>query len=480
MGRVSMKQSRVAALAVVMLFTVACGARLSERERALGIGIRGAGAQVGGSALNGTTTPTGAATAGTGVPGSTGTTGGAGTGGGSGGGAAASCGGTGNTASDTGVSPTQLTIATASDITGVQPGLFKSTHQAISAFAAMVNSEGGICGRSVKPILLDTKADSTQNAAAVRQACDSAFALVGSMSAFDNGGAENGESCGIPDFSAIPVNPSRQLAKNVYAAFPQRPDKLPTGTANYIKQKYPDVIKHAAMLYLNAGVTKLNAFQRVEAWESVGFDFGGSSRSRVYEVQVLEANYSPYVQKLKDAGVKYVDMVANYQSIQKFLQAMEQNDFYPEVRDWDSVAYSPNFVTFNGKPFPPADGSLVFLTTNITEEASGNPEIQLYMRWLDRVAPGSKPDFFGLYAWSAGRLFQKLATEQGPRLTRKGILAAVKNVDSWTGNGIHVDHNVGGKLTSPCFLYLEIKNSTFTRRHPAKGFECGMGGLVNT
>src|SRR5207247_8916116 len=107
-----------------------------------------------------------------------------------------------------------------------------------------------ICSRAPKPDLLDTKAETTANKAAVTQACDNDLALVGSMSAFDNGGAEAGESCGIPDFTAIPVNPNRQLAKNVYAAFPNRPDKFAIGTANYIKKFYPDVVSKAAMLYL--------------------------------------------------------------------------------------------------------------------------------------------------------------------------------------------------------------------------------------
>ena len=475
-----MRTRTAAAVAFLMLVATACGARLTDRERALGVGVRGGGGAPGNAITNPTANPTATGTAGP-VGSGTNAGGGAGVGGGSGTGSTAACGSAAtNPASDTGVTKNQIEIATASDITGVQPGLFKSTHQAISAFAAMVNSQGGICGRSLKPLLLDTKADSTANAAAVRQACDTQFALVGSMSAFDNGGASVGEDCGIPDLSAITVNPSRQLAKNVYAAFPQRPDKLATGTANFIKSKYPEAIKHAAMVYLNAGVTKSNAFQRIKGYESVGFDFGGSSRSRVYEVQVLEANYSPFVQKMKDAGVQYVNMIANYQSIQKLLQAMEQNEFFPKVRDWDSVAYSPNFVKYNGRNFTAADGSLVFLTTAISEEASGNQEMQLYMSWLNRVAPGAKPDFFGFYAWSAGRLFQKLAAEIGPRLTRKAVFAAVQKVRHWTGNGIHVDHDVGGKLSSPCFLYLEIKSSRFQRIHPSGGFECDMGGLVNT
>ncbi len=456
-----------------MLVLAACGARLTREQKLAGIGsLSGGATDTTGSAVGPGVNPTTGETLGPG--GTTGSAGGIGT---TGGPAATACGNPStNPASDTGVTKNQITVATASDVTGVQAALFKSTHQAMSALAAMVNSQGGVCGRAMKPLLLDTKAESTANAAAVRQACDSAFALVGSMSAFDNGGADAGASCGIPDLTAITVNGARVKASNVYPIYPIRPDKLAIGTANYIREKYPDVIKKAAMVYLNAAVTKANALQRVKAYESVGFDF----TNRIYEVQVLEPNYSVFVQKMRDAGVEYVDMVANYQSIQKLLQAMDQADWYPKVRDWDSVAYSPAFVTQNQRPFTPANGSLVFLNTAISEEASSNQEMQLYIQWLGRVAPGAKPDYFGFYAWSAGRLFVKLAAEVGAKLTRSAFLAAVKKVSSWDGNGLHAAHDVGAKLMSPCFLYLEIQNGRFLREDPSSGFICNKGGIVNT
>ena len=179
---------------------------------------------------------------------------------------------------------------------------------------------------------------------------------------------------------------------------------------------------------------------------------------------------------MKDAGVKYVDMVANYQSIQKLLQAMDDAGWYPQVRDWDSVAYSQNFLTEGA----PTNGSLVFLTTNIYEEISSNPEMQLYNLWLNRVAPGTKPDYFGFYAWSAGRLFLKVHEMIGPKITRKAFFATIKTIHSWSDYGLHVAHDVGNKIQSPCFMYLEIRNQHFSRKDPASGFICNMGGIINT
>ena len=111
---------------------------------------------------------------------------------------------------------------------------------------------------------------------------------------------------------------------------------------------------------------------------------------------------------------------------------------------------------------------------------AGRP--RLLLSSLDRrlMAPGAKPDFFGYYAWSAGQLFAKVHKDVGAKITRKGFLAAIKSVHSWSANGLHVSHDIGNKLISPCFLYLEVKNEAFRRLHPSSGFECGMGGLVNT
>lgn len=461
-------RSKVASITIVLLLlTTACGARLTKSQKLAGIDTLG-----GRGSASGPTGSDGGPLAGP----STGPTSGlggpiAGPNGPGGPGPAASIppGGNGG-ATDTGVTATEIRIATASDISGVQAGLFKSTHQAMQALTTMVNYQGGLFGRRIRWDPIDTKADTVANQAAVKDACQNDFALVGSMSAFDNGGASTGEQCGIPDITAIAVNPSRQDASNVYAANPLSPHRFAIGQGKWIANTYgKDVIEHAAMLYLNAGVTKVNAFQRMKAYESVGFKW-------IYkqEVQVLEANYGAFVQKMKDRKIKYVNMVANYQSIQKLLQAMETNEYYPQVRDWDSVAYSPYFTSI-GKP---ADGSLVFVTTAMAEEVSSNPEMQLYEQWLSRVAPGAKPDYFGFYAWSAGRLFVKVHEMVGAKITRKRFFEEIKKIHSWSGNGIHATHDIGNKIMSPCFLYMEIKNGKFVRKEPSSGFNCTEGGII--
>jgi ABC-type branched-subunit amino acid transport system substrate-binding protein len=362
----------------------------------------------------------------------------------------------------TGVSGNKITVATLADISGVQPGLFQSAHQAARAATAYINSRGGICGRQLEVLPLDSKTDSGGNRAAMLEACAKAFAVVGSMSAFDDGSAAPGRDCGIPDITAITTNASKFNAPNVFPIFPNG-GALATTSAKYIANRYPDVIKNAAMFWLNQAVTKNNATARQKAWQSVGFNF-------VYqqEVQVLEANYTRFVIEMQRRGVQYVNMVSDFQSIVRLQKSMRQQNFVPKVRDWDSVAYDRDYLS---EPSV-VEGSLIFLSTALFEEADANPEMKLYSDWLQRGSPGATPNYFGIHTWSAFRLFQVLATGIGPEISREKMLAALKSVKTWNGNGLHGPHQTGAKMPSTCSLYLQAKGGKFVRLAPASGFNC--------
>lgn len=497
----------VAFWALIALVATACGARLSEDERVAAIqhevGSGGGGGSGGDSQQSGSTPgagggTTGAADAGASsgsavgsggsavaVPDAGGTSPDAATAAPSGGsqtgsGGDQSPGGNQNQAteedtctpggdSDVGISGSEIRVATIADVTGPSPGLFKSAHQAVQAYANFVNSNGGVCGRGLAVDALDAKTDSGGNRAAVLDACNKDFALVGSMSAFDDGGAQAIDDCGIPDITSIPTSPERISAEWAYPVFPNRQDMLGVGGPTFIAQKFPDAVKKAGILWLNAAVTRSNAEARKNAWRSVGFDF-------IYEqeVQVLEANYTPFVLDMMDAGVEYVTMVADQNSIDRLLDAAGQQGFEP-VWDWDSVAYDPGFITLTEGT---AEGSWVFINASMFEESGGNPEMASYLEWLERSFPGAEPDYFGQYAWSAAALFVEKVRELGPEPTRAALRDALKKVKSWDGNGMHGPHNVGDKIPTTCFMYMQIKNDQFVRQHPngANTHDCDLAG----
>lgn len=463
---------------LLSLTASACGSRLSEEERAVGIRALagGAGSDTGGDASAGDVTAadpgTVATDPGAAAPtdaGSTGSPGapsagpaaggsqGAGGSAGGGGQAAAKC--APGPATEAGINDKQVTIAVASDITGPSPGLFKSTHEAVGAYANYINSKGGVCGRQLKVLKLDTKTEAGGNRAAVLDACNKAFAMVGSMSAFDDGGAQAVDECKIPDITAITVNPERTNATYTQPVFPSRQDAVATGTAQYMKTTHGDaVIKKGAMLWLNATVTRNNARARQKAWETQGFQF-------IYtkEVQVLEANYTPFIQDMREAGVQYVTMVGDNNSISRLLKAAKQQGWAPAVWDWDSVAYDPGFLELAGEA---GEGNYVFVNTKMLEETSSSPEMALYIDWLNKSSPGAEPDYFGIYAWSAGALFVDTMVALGPSPTRQALADKLKGTAQWDGHGLHGVQGYGAKVPTTCFLYMRIQGGKFVREHP--------------
>jgi ABC-type branched-subunit amino acid transport system substrate-binding protein len=490
-----------AALAALALTASACGSRLTASQQALAVGAQaGHGSsssnssnQNGQVAAGATTTTLAAGTTATTTPGGTtggGSTGGGAvtaggstgaTGGGGGGGAAASsapCGPNGNLtpsggnggSTDKGVTATTISVGNITSITGVAPGLTQSAQQATEAWAAYVNSQGGICGRQIKVSPFDDQNDSGQNYADAQQACSTDFAMVGNASGFDDGTASAVGSCGIPTMDAEVSTVAAGNTADIFGASPGLAHHTQLGPANWLKATYPSAIKKAAMIYLQVPATADNAQHEVQAYTSVGFNY-------VYNQPATptQANYANNVQAMQNDGVQYVTEYSDESSAVRLLQSMQQYNFTPQVVDWFSEEYSPQFVQ---QTQPESNGDLVLMSaTDAYNEASGNPEMQLFLSWMNRVAPGFHQDIFAILAWSAGLAFEQAAKAVGPNLTRGALINQLKTITNWTGGGITTPVNIGGKVPSDCFAYFKIVNGGFQRVYPAapNTFDCNSG-----
>ena len=102
------------------------------------------------------------------------------------------------------------------------------------------------------------------------------------------------------------------------------------------------------------------------------------------------------------------------------------------------------------------EGTVVFLNFVPFEEAGSSKELQLYLSWLQQVQPGAEPTFFGLFSWSAARLFVEQSVKLGGKLTRPTLIDALRKVDNWTANGLHAPQHVGSKQTSECWRFVQL------------------------
>lgn len=478
------RRSRWAAPIVVgvALSLAACGSQLDPDT------VRAANGGAGGVAADGSLTGTdGSAAGGAGgttsdggtgaAGGSTGSTGGAAgggttSGGGTSGGAAAagedkpavaakagSCDGFKN---GPGITDKTISIANVSDLSGPVPGLFQPSYDGTKAFVAYFNATSDICGRKLELKSYDSRTDSGGDQQGYTKACDGSFAAVGSMSAFDSGGAKTAEGCGLPDVRTASVTFARSACPVCFGASAVNTNFFENAVPDYVIKNYKAASQKAAMVYLNAGAAAENGKGQVNAMTRRGMKF-----VYVQGVDTSEFNYAPFVQQLKSKGARYVQALGSYQHGVKLAQAMEQAGFKPDIFMMDVVAYDPGFVESGGSA---VEGTTAFINFVPFEQAGSNQEMQTYLKYLQQVAPGAKPNWFGVFGWSSARLFAEQATKLGGRLTRDTLNASLKGVANWTANGLHAPQDVGARQTADCWRFLQLQKGRWVPK--TNGYLC--------
>ena len=474
------------ALGVAVLAASACGSQLSPETvaRANGGGQYGAAAGPGGAgsgpaARTGTGTTTAGHSGGGDDTRSAGSAGGTGSTGPSGGGSdvgsthttdsappvqgvkAGSCHGFDD--SQPGVTKDKIVVANASDISGPVPGLFESAQLGTKAFVAYFNSTDDICGHKLEVEALDSRAEAGADQQAYTKACTDAFAAVGSMSSFDSGGAATAERCGIPDIRSTSVTPERRACDTCFSAQAVSPNLVPTAMPKYWDQKEPDAVKHVALLYVNVGAAKVNAESWQKAWQASGWNI-----DYFQGIDTDEFNYTPFVQQMEDKGIRFVVYVGPYQFTVRLQKAMQQQDFKPDVFLQDATIYTQDYVDSAGDA---GDGSYVYSTTALFDDFAID-EMKTYRAWLQQVKPGAEPDYYGLYAWSATRLFVEQAVALGGRLNRQTLVDAISGVKDWTGHGVHAPQQVGAKTTANCVRIFQLHGGKWSQVSPGD-YMCG-------
>lgn len=365
-----------------------------------------------------------------------------------------------------GITDDTMLIGNASDISGPIPGLFQQTQDALRAYVAYFNSTSRICGRKLEVRPYDSRTDASADQQVYTAACNEVFAMVSSASAFDSGGAAAAQACGLPDLRTNSLTRARNDCATCFG--------VNSTNANQFENIVPDTIKkeygggqRAAMLYINAGAAAENGITQAKVGTKRGLKY-------VYQsgIDIAEFNYAPYVQRLKDNDVESLQFIANDSTFVRLAQAMQQQAYKPRVWMLDPSAYTPAFVEQGGSA---VEGVVIFLNFTPFEEAASNPEMSLYLDWLNQVNPSSKPGFFGVFAWSAAKLFVETALGLGGRLSRQTLIDALRRVDDWSGNGIHAPQHVGPKQVSDCWRFIKLVEGEWV---PIMGREYRCAGVT--
>jgi ABC-type branched-subunit amino acid transport system substrate-binding protein len=360
-----------------------------------------------------------------------------------------------------GITPTTITLGQIADITGPIPGFAVGTKYGTDAWAAYVNSTGGIDSRKVVFDHKDSALSCNAYTNAIEAVAKSTFAMVGSASELDACGAAtlkaNPE---YPDVPAFIVNTAYASDPNVFSPVPQPPGWPTTGFL-WIKNKFgaPAVQKFAA-LYSSA--TQMGFQETTAAAESVGYKLVYSRA-----IGFSESNFTSDILRMKSDGVQVVDLtyltVGQTADFEK--QAAQQN-FHPDAVT--GFAYDHSLFTLLGNPSY-AD-NMVFPLQSVLylgEDAATVPEIGTMMTWLQKTHPGAPMSLYAFEGWEAGLYFEEAMKKAGTNPTQRSVLAGLASTTSFNANGMLADsNNPGQKIPSPCTVIVGVQGAKFVRIDP--------------
>ena len=378
-----------------------------------------------------------------------------------------------NTASDVGITPTEITIGNVVTLTGPVPGLFAGSQAGTKAYFEYINEQGGVYGRKLVLKEGDDALDCNTNQTVHEGMLDSVFAFVGSFTVTDASAANVlAANPTVPDVHyqlSAEANDATKVP-NSFSPQPQPPG-FRTGPYNYYKATYPDAVTKVGILHVNNSPTTY-ANQKA-AMESVGFKI-------IYdrEFAPTEVDFTADVVRMKDAGVEYLDLRnAALPQIAPILSAAAQQGWKPQVM-MTNATYDKNLFDLLADPSA-ADGLVMDqqYAMFLGEDAATTPVVQTFLDYMKKVAPDQAVDLFAAYSWASADLFVDALTAAGQNPTRADVLAALGNIHEFDGDGMVATADPGAHKPPECWMLVTIKDQGFERTLPeGTGFSCEYTG----
>lgn len=372
-------------------------------------------------------------------------------------------------AATTGISAKTITIGQLADVGGPVPGLFQGAVDGLDAWAAYVNSTGGINGRKVVIDHKDSALNCNTYSTGMKSLATSVFANVGSFS--------EQTACGIPTLKANPdfvdlesavIDSTIEPLPNVFSPEAAPPGYSTTGY-QYVKDTFgAAAVAKSATLYSTGAQTAYK--EESQTAESIGYKW-------VYSrgVGLTDSNFTSDILRMKADGVEVVDLTAtNVIDTVDFLQQAQQQGFNPKAVIGGTAYDSSYFKLAGGNKNLGSNLQLVLpYAMYLGEDASTVPEINTLTTWFKKTHPKDPMNLFAVDAFSAGLMFQQAMTKAGANPTRGSFLTAVKGVNNFNADGLLPTSDPGVKIPPHCVVMATVKDGKFVREDPkTTGFEC--------
>ena len=165
-------------------------------------------------------------------------------------------------------------------------------------------------------------------------------------------------------------------------------------------------------------------------------------------------------------GLAFANVVQFRQEAQ--LQGLTSPDI---IWECTTACYDQKYIDTGGDAVNDTYISMAFLPFTETS----NKGVANYVKYTGK----DKVSGLGVYAWAAGlelqQALQSVVKAKGNNgITRAILLDSLKSLTSFDAGGLIGTSNVGGKVTTSCFVLEQVQNGKFVRVYPKKAgtFDC--------
>ena len=374
-------------------------------------------------------------------------------------------------ATDTGVSDDKINVAVFSDHTNdIAPGLNVDVYEAVEAFVAWCNDQGGIEGRPVETELFESKLfEANQRAAEI---CESDVFVALGAGALDNDSVNTLADCGVPYLAAFTGS---KPAIESPAAFPAIPTPFVSHAAGegfWFAEQFPAEIENAGILFASFASSVQIAARAQVAYEQAGFNF---IHEGTHNPQG-ETNWTPVMQPFKEAGVEVIVSMAQTEFTAAFMLAAAEQDYFPIVLA-NSANFTDDLITIGGEA---VEGVYTYTGSAPIGEAIEGSATQFYLDLLADYGDDAQPALLGINSLASTVLFAHTAAACGSELTRDCLRTGIEGLDSWDTGGLHGPTNPGAREGTACYMVLQVIDGEWARISPSEGLDCDPTNVVDT
>lgn len=355
----------------------------------------------------------------------------------------------------------RLAVIFDDETAGISDELFRDAWLGALAWENSVNARGGLGGRDVEVVPLDSRL--FDHRSALQAVCDGEFfAIIGSHSLGDSDGAEllGSEDCVLADFPGQVYGPLHAASNVTFLSNPFLNDVRQAGPARYLLDKYPDASENIGLFYYNALDLSAESERQREMLQAQGLTVV------VDLTATLEEDPAERIAEAwAESEAESLVWTADPARLIELLDALEERPTFV-LCEWG--CYSQQFLIDGGET---VEGVYTWIAHSPFESPFAAADLLLYRFNLAEVAREARWSEVGLQSWMAGRFFEAtfntLLQVEPEAPTREALINIARETDFYRANEVLATTNPAGGEPTACFVLMVVRNGRWEQEFPA-------------